>query len=80
MDLFTQGFHWWNTTLKVFYILSSIYILFLMLRVYARTREREKAWKLGAGCLVGSAVIGPLAMLIFEKKYQWTFIEVGTAS
>jgi len=39
-----------------------------MMRIYARTREREKAWKLGAACLVGSAVLAPIVMFIFRKK------------
>jgi hypothetical protein len=66
----------WNTVLKVFYILSSLYILFLMLRVYARTREREKAWKLGAFCLIGSVIGAPIFMMIFKDKEYWTFKEV----
>jgi hypothetical protein len=78
LDLFNY-FHWWNTTLKVFYILSSLYILFLMLRVYARTREREKAWKLGAFCLGASAISAPFVMMIFKNKIYWSFMEVCTA-
>jgi hypothetical protein len=66
----------WNTTLKIFYILSSIYILFLMLRVYARTRERETAWKLGAFSLVGSAIAAPFVMMIFKDQRLWGFTEV----
>ncbi|KAE8450676.1 hypothetical protein EG329_006021 [Mollisiaceae sp. DMI_Dod_QoI] len=66
----------WNTTLKIFYILSSLYILFLMLRVYARTRERETAWKLGALCLVGSAIGAPICMMIFTPKMYWGFMEI----
>lgn len=66
----------WNTILKFFYILSSLYILFLMLKVYARTREREKAWKFGAICLVGSAVGAPFMMMIFKPKHLWGFQEV----
>ncbi|CZT39832.1 related to endoplasmic reticulum retention receptor [Rhynchosporium secalis] len=65
----------WNTILKIFYILSSLYILFLMLRVYARTREREKAWKLGAACLAGSAIGAPLMMMMFKKSGYWGFQE-----
>ncbi|KAI9712993.1 MAG: hypothetical protein M1812_006741 [Candelaria pacifica] len=41
------------------------------MRVYARTREREKAWKLGAICLGGSLVSAPIIALIF-KKFQVT--------
>jgi hypothetical protein len=79
LDIF--GFNTvWNTVLKTFYILSSLYILLLMMRVYARTREREKAWKLGAASLVGSAVLAPIVMLIFRKKDGipgWGFKEVS---
>lgn len=70
LDLFSKGAILWNTVLKVFYILSSLYILFLMMRVYARTREREKAWKFGAACLAGSAVFAPALMLIFRHKVR----------
>lgn len=69
----------WNFILKNFYILSSLYIIFLMMRVYARTREREKAWKLGAYCLGGSILLAPIATGIAERKdfsfsqMLWTF-------
>ncbi|PMD38388.1 hypothetical protein L207DRAFT_492191 [Hyaloscypha variabilis F] len=76
LDLFMPNTPW-NTTLKIFYILSSIYILFLMLRVYARTRERETAWKLGAFSLVGSAIAAPFVMMIFKSKTIWGFTEVA---
>lgn len=69
----------WNTILKIFYILSSLYILFLMLRVYARTREREKAWKLGAFCLVGTGIGAPFVMMIFKRKATWGWMEVSFA-
>jgi len=74
---FFSGFTYsiWNTSLKAFYILSSVYILFIMLRVYARTREREKAWKLGGACLAASVVLSPFVMLIFRRGY-WGWVEV----
>jgi hypothetical protein len=75
LDLFQPNTPW-NTTLKIFYILSSVYILFLMLRVYARTRERETAWKLGASSLVGSAIGAPFIMMIFKSKDVWGLQEV----
>lgn len=67
----------WNFVLKIFYILSSFYIIFLMTRVYARTREREKAWKLGAICLGGAIVAAPFVTLINVKWERTTFPEVG---
>lgn len=55
-----------------------------MMRVYARTREREKAWKFGAACLAGSAVLAPLSLLIkwaLTKKMDhyvyWSWVEVS---
>lgn len=47
-----------------------------MLRVYARTREREKAWKLGGFSFIGCAVLAPIFMMIFERKLAWGFMEV----
>jgi hypothetical protein len=77
MDYFRDFYEsWWNTLFKTFYILSSLYILFIMLRVYARTRERETAWKLGGACLGGSAIITPFVMMIFRRKFQWSWVEV----
>ena len=46
------------------------------MRVYARTREREKAWKLGAYALGGSAVLAPLVSLVFNGWSRSTFVEV----
>lgn len=62
--------------LKPFYIMTSAYIIFLMMRVYARTREREKAWKIGAWSLGGSLVAAPFVMMIFRSRYVWSFSEV----
>ncbi|KAL9125953.1 MAG: hypothetical protein Q9217_004913 [Psora testacea] len=50
-----------------------------MMKLYARTREREKAWKLGACCLGGSIVLAPVFagiargnnITLFEVT--WTF-------
>jgi hypothetical protein len=78
--------HRWNFTLKIFYTLSSFYIIFLMTSVYARTREREKAWKYGLYCLLGALLISPFWWLIFRKtilwqgsgflKFLWVFSEI----
>lgn len=71
------GFHkFWNFSFKIFYMLSTAYTIFIMMRVYARTREREQAWKLGGGAMVGSLVLAPFVMLIFEKKEKWHFWNV----
>ncbi|KAI9849397.1 MAG: hypothetical protein M1838_000170 [Thelocarpon superellum] len=84
LDLFwvPPSVAWWNFVLKIFYICSSIYVIVLMMRVYPRTREREKAWKLGGACLGGALVAAPLVTLIFERshtglvKVLWSFSEV----
>lgn len=70
IDLFwTSPMHtWWNIILKNFYILSSLYIILIMMRVYARTREREKAWRMGAFCLGGAVLAAPIVALIFKDK------------
>ncbi|KAF2013931.1 ER lumen protein retaining receptor [Aaosphaeria arxii CBS 175.79] len=77
--------HTWNFSLKIFYVASSLYIIFLMTSVYARTREREKAWKFGLYCLLGSLVVAPIWFLIFKKwvighngflKILWVFSEI----
>jgi NADH:ubiquinone oxidoreductase subunit 4 (subunit M) len=52
---------------QIFYTLSSLYIIFLMTSVYARTREREKAWKFGLYCLAGSVIVAPFWYLVFQK-------------
>ncbi|KAF2465288.1 uncharacterized protein BDR25DRAFT_295392 [Lindgomyces ingoldianus] len=77
--------HTWNFSLKIFYTLSSLYIIFLMTSVYARTREREKAWKFGMYTLLGSVVVAPFWFLIFKKwiigpntffKILWVFSQI----
>ncbi|KAF2119669.1 ER lumen protein retaining receptor [Lophiotrema nucula] len=72
LDIFTSSAtkdfeHIWNFTLKIFYITSSFYLIFLMTSVYARTREREKAWKFGMYCLGGSIVVAPFWFLAFKE-------------
>ncbi|KAG9848825.1 hypothetical protein KCU98_g5161, partial [Aureobasidium melanogenum] len=76
LDLFWSAIHgflgFWNASLKVFYISTSLYIVFLMTKVYARTREREKAWKMGLWSLVGSVVCAPVVAAIFMGKMPFT--------
>lgn len=66
----------WNFVLKNFYIFSSLYIIFVMMRLYARTREREKAWRFGSICFGGALVAAPLVTLIFRKWAGTTILEV----
>ncbi|KAI1137163.1 ER lumen protein retaining receptor-domain-containing protein [Hypoxylon sp. FL0543] len=71
-DFFSETSNW-NYFFKLFYILSSFYILGIMRWLYPRTREREISWKLGAAVLMGSLFISPFAMLALEKTTRWGF-------
>lgn len=68
----------WNIAFKLFYLASSFYIVFIMMKVFSRTREKEQAWKLGIWSVFGSLVLSPVVILIFERKFpgRW-FLEVG---
>ncbi|KAI1448715.1 ER lumen protein retaining receptor-domain-containing protein [Annulohypoxylon stygium] len=73
---YTDFFHEkssWNYFFKLFYVLSSFYILIIMRWLFPRTREREISWKLGAVVLMGSLFISPFTMLIFDKGELWGF-------
>ncbi|KIW09083.1 uncharacterized protein PV09_00029 [Verruconis gallopava] len=59
--------HTWLFLFKIFYIASSAYTVFLMTSVYARTREREKAWKFGMYCLGGSIALAIPVTAIFQR-------------
>ncbi|GAB1729825.1 hypothetical protein NU195Hw_g8794t1 [Hortaea werneckii] len=82
LDLFwvPPSMSWWNFILKIFYITSSAYIVYLMMRRYARTREKEYGWKLATWTLGGSLVSAPFVTLLFEgwagmrfSEILWTF-------
>lgn len=74
LDLLIWSEFGYNTIFKVFYIASSLYILFLMVKVYARTREEEKEWKIAATILAGSTIAAPIMKAIFDESRDW-FIE-----
>ncbi|KAI6081560.1 ER lumen protein retaining receptor-domain-containing protein [Hypoxylon rubiginosum] len=71
-DFFTETSNW-NYFFKLFYIVSSFYIIAVMRWLFPRTREREISWKLGAVVLMGSLFISPFTMLLFEGKDRWGF-------
>ncbi|KAG7415489.1 ER lumen protein retaining receptor-domain-containing protein [Fusarium sp. MPI-SDFR-AT-0072] len=80
LDLFIETVPW-NIVFKIFYIISSIYILAIMQWIYPRSREREIAWKIGAIILGGSFVLSPFVMLIFEshkgfRPWMWVFSQI----
>ena len=62
--------------LKLFYMASSAYIVFIMMRVFARTREKEYGWKLAIWSLAGSVCAAPLVCLLFEGWKRSTLSEV----
>lgn len=78
LDLFwvPPWFSWWNFVLKLFYMASSAYIVFIMMRVFARTREKEYGWKLAIWSLAGSVCAAPLVCLLFEGWKRSTLSEV----
>ena len=47
-----------------------------MTRIYARTREREKAWKLAGYSFGASLIAAPLVSLIFDGWKNSTFFEM----
>ncbi|KAE8144917.1 ER lumen protein retaining receptor-domain-containing protein [Aspergillus avenaceus] len=82
LDLFRAAgwFSIYNVFFKLFYIISSFYIIFLMMNVYPRTRERERAWKLAMGSVAVSLVLAPILIPIFYGGYphHW-FTEIWWA-
>ena len=68
---------YWNLVLKLLYIASSLYTVFVMMKVFARTREREKAWKMAVYCFGGAIASAPFVCMVFESKDRWTFFEVS---
>ncbi|KAL2819360.1 ER lumen protein retaining receptor-domain-containing protein [Aspergillus cavernicola] len=71
----------YNVIFKFFYFISSFYTIFLMMRVFPRTRERERAWKMGLGSVGLSLVLAPIVIPIFShynpalwfEDILWTF-------
>ena len=80
LDLFRKS-GWgniWNDFFKIFYIISSFYIILLMMKMYPRTREKERAWKLALWSVGASVVLAPIVVPIFYGgyPYHW-FTEVS---
>ena len=80
LDLFwvSPAASYWNFILKNFYIFSSLYIILLMMRMYARTREREMAWKVGAYCSMTSIGLAPIltAMAAAFARTRFSFVDM----
>jgi hypothetical protein len=78
---FSHGASLWNILFKLFYLSSSFYLVFIMMKVFPRTRETERAWKLGIYSVAGSLVLAPIAIAILEGGFPppW-FLEVRHVS
>ncbi|KAJ5661049.1 uncharacterized protein N7484_000421 [Penicillium longicatenatum] len=66
---FSHGASLWNILFKLFYLSSSFYLVFIMMKVFPRTRETERAWKLGIYSVAGSLVLAPIAIAILEGGF-----------
>lgn len=80
LDL-TRGSGWisvYNVFFKFFYIFSSFYIIYIMMKVFPRTRERERAWKLAIGSVALAFVLAPILIGISYNGFpgHW-FTEVS---
>ncbi|KFY16755.1 hypothetical protein V492_01116 [Pseudogymnoascus sp. VKM F-4246] len=64
---------YWNFFFKIFYTVSSLYILFIMTRLFARTREREFSYRLGAYALLGSIILCPFVAMVDLKTWAPPF-------
>lgn len=59
LDLFwTFNYDWYNTTLKIVYIVTSIYTLYIMLKRFPRSREGEKEWRVSGWILAIGLIVG----------------------
>lgn len=50
-----------------------------MMKVFPRTRERERAWKLGIYSVLGSMALSPIAILIVEGRISFLEVRSWTA-
>lgn len=65
----------WNFIFKVFYISSSIYIL-AQLRLFPRSREQERGWRLGGLALLGCTIFAYPICAIAKKTWAPKFSAV----
>ncbi|KAI9698265.1 MAG: hypothetical protein M1820_007535 [Bogoriella megaspora] len=46
------------------------------MKIFARTREQEKAWRMGVYSLGASLIAAPFICMIFERRERWVFTEM----
>ncbi|KIY71558.1 hypothetical protein CYLTODRAFT_390269 [Cylindrobasidium torrendii FP15055 ss-10] len=74
LDLLYRFLSIYNTAMKVFYIASSLYIIFAMLKLFPYTRESHKAWGIGIISTVASAVLAiPIPFITYGGKSSFFF-------
>lgn len=66
----------YNLVFKFFYFISSFYTIFLMMKVFPRTRERERAWKMALGSVGFSIALAPIVFFTNYNRPLW-FEEVS---
>ncbi|PWW80891.1 ER lumen protein retaining receptor, partial [Tuber magnatum] len=71
-DIFNPRASAYLTILKWTYILTSFYIIYVMLRVFKRSREEEKEWRVAAGVLAISFVLAPVCWGLTEVIWRGT--------
>lgn len=78
LDLFTRSTSVvYNTLFKITYLVSSLYILFLMMRVFPRSRESEAQWRLSGYILLFSTVCAPVFHAVFrDRSYSWSVLDL----
>ncbi|RPA74727.1 hypothetical protein BJ508DRAFT_418499 [Ascobolus immersus RN42] len=67
LDIFTNT-NAYLTIFKIIYIATSCYTIFLLLKVYPRSREAEKEWRTALYILLFAVACTPLAALIDVKQ------------
>lgn len=81
VDLLWTFFNTYNTIFKITYILTSLYTIYLLLKVYPRSREPEKEWRIATYICGFSGILAPpLAVidsgwkhLIRPDTMMWAF-------
>jgi len=71
-DIFSPHASAYVTIFKWTYILTSFYIIYVMLRVFKRSREEEREWRVAAAILAISFVLAPICWGLKEVIWKET--------